>query len=142
MSPGPSTVCEREREFLDNLALLEDWFSQYEYLLGFAEELDPLPEGECTEETRLGGCTAPAWMQLERTAAGTMALRGRSESLIVQAIMGLASSMIRDAPLPEIAAWAPSFTEVPPLRRQFAADRRKGVALMLRRIGEFARAGR
>lgn len=142
MIASTSIIEAREQEFLENLAMLEDWFSQYEYLLGFASELPPLPEAECLEENRLNGCTAPAWLQLARTPDGKMELRGTSDSLIVRAIMGLTASMIQDAPLYEIARWAPRFPETDPLRKQFAAGRRKGVGQMLQGIGDFARANR
>ena len=136
-----STIEARETELRTNLDALEDWFSQYEYLLGFAEDLDELPEEERTAQTRIEGCTAPAWLSLAKKRDGSIALRGTSDALTVRALLGLIADLIAGIPSEEIASWEPTFMEHAALQEHFTTDRKAGLQEALRRIRAFAAEG-
>ena len=131
------TITEREDEFMGNLALLDDALLQYEYVLAFADEVEDLPEGERTEQTRIRGCSSRAWMSLE-ASGGVIRMRAASDALVIRGIMGIISALTKDAPCAEVATWRPRFLDAPGVAAQLSANRRSGVSAMLKRVIAFA----
>ncbi len=129
-----SLVQEREQAFMDAMAVLDDPVLQHEYVLSFARGLDELPEAERISERLLRGCSAQAWVAVERTDEGCVHLQGWSDALIVRGFLGLISSMTEGVSQEELARWEPAFLQESVLGRQLLSSRKRGLASLIDRM--------
>lgn len=145
---GAASIEAREDEFLGNLELLDDTLLQFEYLLSFIEDLNAIPEEERTDDCKVEGCASNAWMTLE-ACNNCLKLRLGSDSLIIEGLLGALTWMLDTQPLEDVAAWQPRLLEHPQLKPHLNADRRHGIASIVKAIqafcevesGEAARSG-
>lgn len=143
-----ASIKAREDEFLGNFELLDDTLLQFEYLLSFIEDLNAIPEEERTDDCKVEGCASNAWMTLE-ACNDCLKLRLGSDSLIIEGLLGALTWMVDTQPLEDVAAWQPRLLEHPQLKPHLNADRRHGIASIVKAIlafcemesGEAARSG-
>lgn len=136
---GPASIKARENEFLGNLELLDDTLLQFEYLLSFIEDLNAIPEEECTDDCKVEGCASNAWMTLE-ACNDCLKLRLGSDSLIIEGLLGALTWMVDTQPLEDVAAWQPRLLKHPQLKPHLNADRRHGIASIVKEIQTFCEA--
>ena len=75
-------------EIAETFEFLDDWEERYRYLIELGQNLDPLPEVERTEETKVKGCVSQVWVVLD-DADGKIILRGDSDAHIVKGLVAL-----------------------------------------------------
>ncbi len=63
-------IIERENQFIADFNELDDWFLQYEYLLGITTQIGPYPPEKRTEDYRFKGCQSNVWICAEREEKG------------------------------------------------------------------------
>lgn len=73
---------------VDEFDFLGDWEERYRYLIELGQGLDPLPEAERTDDTKVKGCVSQVWVVLDDDA-GKMILRGDSDAHIVKGLVAL-----------------------------------------------------
>ena len=130
----------RELELMDALDQLGDFVLQQQYVMSFANKLAVLPEDERTQERKLSGCTAQAWLAVEPNDAAALDIRGWSDSLIVRGLMGAVAEMVRGIPACDIASWQPRFMHETRVGRQIVYQRKHGLGSLIDRIIEAATA--
>lgn len=134
-----ASIKARENEFLGNLELLDDTLLQFEYLLSFIEDLNAIPEEERTDDCKVEGCASNAWMTLE-ACNDCLKLRLGSDSLIIEGLLGALTWMVDTQPLEDVAAWQPRLLEHPQLKPHLNADRRHGIASIMKKVRAFCEA--
>ena len=75
-------------ELVDEFDFLGDWEERYRYLIELGRNLDPLPEHERTDETKVKGCVSQVWVVLD-DHDGHIILRGDSDAHIVKGLVAL-----------------------------------------------------
>ena len=133
---GAASIMAREDEFLGNLELLDDTLLQFEYLLSFVEDLNAIPEEERIDDCKVEGCASNAWLILE-ARNDCLKLRLSSDSLIIEGLLGALTWMVDTQPLGDVAAWQPRFLKHPQLKPHLNADRRHGIASIVKEIQTF-----
>ena len=136
---GAALIEAREDEFLGNFELLDDTLLQFENLLSFIEDLNAIPEGERTDDCKVEGCASNAWMILE-ACNDCLKLRLGSDSLIIEGLLGALTWMVDTQPLEDVAAWKPRLLEHPQLKPHLNADRRHGIASIMKKVRAFCEA--
>lgn len=129
----------REDEFLSNLELLDDTLLQFEYILSFIEDLNAIPEEERTDDCKVEGCASNAWLIL-KAHNGRLKLRLGSDSLIIEGLLGALTWMVDTQPLEDVAAWQPRLLKHPQMKPHLNADRRHGIASIVKEIQTFCEA--
>lgn len=122
---------EREDAFLQAMELLADPLLQHQYVLSFANDLDPLPAEDRIDDARMGGCTARAWAVAAYDASGRMHVRGYSDALIVRGFMGVLAQVVEGADRSQIERWEPRLMGETRIGRQLMAQRRKGLGSLI-----------
>ena len=75
-------------DLVDEFDFLGDWEERYRYLIELGQNLDPLPEAERTDETKVKGCVSQVWVVLD-DHDGKIILRGDSDAHIVKGLVAL-----------------------------------------------------
>ena len=75
----------------DNFELLGPWEERSRYLIDLGRQLEPMPEAEKTEQTRVRGCMGQVWLTHEISAESPPKLhfRGDSDAHIVKGLIAL-----------------------------------------------------
>ena len=84
----------------DNFELLGPWEERYRYLIDLGRQLEPMPEAEKTEQTRVRGCMSQVWLTHEISAESPPKLhfRGDSDAHIVKGLIALLARSPPQAP--------------------------------------------
>lgn len=79
-------------DLADEFELLGDWEERYRYVIELGKDLEPLTDGERSEENKVRGCASQVWLVTEPQADGALTFRGDSDAHIVS---GLVAIMLR-----------------------------------------------
>ena len=134
-----ASIEAREDEFLGNFELLDDTLLQFEYILSFIGDLNAIPEEDRTDDCKVEGCASNAWLMLE-ARNGRLKLNLGSDSLIIEGLLGALTWMLDTQPLEDVAAWQPRLLEHPQLKPHLNADRRHGIASIMKKVRAFCKA--
>ncbi|MGI9520630.1 MAG: SufE family protein [Hyphomicrobiaceae bacterium] len=77
-----------------DFAFLDDWEDRYRYVIELGRALEPLPETEKNDVTRVRGCASQVWLVCERCQASpsgdvTLIFRGESDAMIVRGLIAI-----------------------------------------------------
>lgn len=136
---GVPSIQAREDEFLQNLELLDDDLLQFEYILGFIDDLNGIPEGQRTDDCKVEGCVSNAWLIIDERD-GLLSLRLDADSLLIEGLLGVLTWMLDLQPLPDVAAWQPRLLEHPRTKPLLTIDRRQGISSVVKAIQTFCMA--
>ncbi|XBQ15111.1 MAG: SufE family protein [Oceanicaulis sp.] len=73
---------------VDEFEFLGDWEERYRYLIELGQAMDPLPEAEKTDLTKVKGCVSQVWVVIDQDGE-RLALRGDSDAHIVKGLVAL-----------------------------------------------------
>ncbi|MFW5660392.1 MAG: SufE family protein [Oceanicaulis sp.] len=73
---------------VDEFEFLGDWEERYRYLIELGQAMDPLPETERTEDTKVKGCVSQVWVVVDEDG-DVLSLRGDSDAHIVKGLVAL-----------------------------------------------------
>lgn len=129
----------RQQEIVDEFALFGDWSERYQYLIDLGKQLTPLPEADRTDSWRVLGCQSAVWLK-PAGDAGALSFTAISDSAIVNGLIALVLRVYSGRPAAEILATDPSFVEQIGLSGHLSPTRKNGLAAMLKKIKDYARA--
>ena len=132
------TIREQEDLLIEEFNGLEDWFSQYEYLLELAAELPPVDHAKRTDSHRIPGCQSGVWLWLERTPQGLICVQIDSDSLILKGILCLFVILFDHRPAVEIAEHHSMLIQQTALKEQLSTDRFRGIQSVIHIIQSYA----
>ncbi len=81
-------VEDRQREIIEEMALLPTWEDRYDYLIELGKNLPPLPEKFRTDEHIVKGCQSRVWLGSERHN-DRIRYYADSDALIVKGLVAL-----------------------------------------------------
>jgi cysteine desulfuration protein SufE len=73
---------------VDEFEFLGDWEERYRYLIELGQAMDPLPEAERSDTTKVKGCVSQVWVIVDQDGE-KLALRGDSDAHIVKGLVAL-----------------------------------------------------
>lgn len=78
-------------EIAEEFSYLSDWEERYAHLLDLARGLEPLPEAERTEASKVRGCASQVWLVFERRpdAPGRIFFHGDSDAHLVRGLVAV-----------------------------------------------------
>lgn len=129
----------RQQEIVDEFAFFSDWSERYQYLIDLGKKLAAFPEGDRTEDWRVHGCQSMVWLKPSGSAA-EMHFAATSDSAIVCGLIALVLRVYSGRSAAEIVATEPQFVEGIGLSGHLSPTRKNGLAAMLSKIREYARA--
>ncbi len=129
----------RQQDIVDEFALFGDWSERYQYLIDLGKKLPEYPEADRNEHWRVLGCQSMVWLKPEGSAA-RMDFSATSDSAIVRGLIALVLRVYSGRSAEEIASTEPEFVEGIGLSGHLSPTRKNGLAAMLAKIREYARA--
>jgi cysteine desulfuration protein SufE len=123
----------------EEFALLGDWSERYQYLIDLGRRLPAFPLAWRVEANRLHGCQSLVWLVAEGHAGG-LHLHAASDSAIVSGLIALVLRVYSGRTAAEILATQPDFVTAIGLGSHLSPTRSNGLAALLARVTEFARA--
>ena len=132
-------------EILDNFALLDDWDDRYRYIIELGRTLPPLPDAARTDTNMVQGCASQVWLQTsvrpDGSAGPTLSFIGDSDAHIVRGLIAILFALYSGRSAGDILALDPVSTfDAMGLREHLTPQRSNGLASMVERIREHARA--
>lgn len=73
---------------VDEFDFLGDWEERYRYLIELGQAMEPLPEAERRDDTKVKGCVSQVWVVVDE-GDGRLTLRGDSDAHIVKGLVAL-----------------------------------------------------
>ncbi|MCR5666210.1 MAG: SufE family protein [Eubacterium sp.] len=131
------TIAQEEQTFIEDLAMLEDWFLQYEYLLQLSCELPKLPPEDKTDDTRVPGCQSGVWLKLSYSQ-GKVHVIADSDALIIRGIIAIIVTLLNERTPQEIMEYEPKFIAMTNISKQISTDRFDGLHSVIKSIQIYA----
>ena len=131
---------------LDELAaefdLMDDWEDRYRYIIDLGRDLQPLAEGERTEDNKVRGCASQVWLTTEPGPGDVLRFRGDSDAHIVRGLIAILLRLYSGRTRDEILAFdARAAFDRLGLAGALSAQRSNGLNSMVERIRRDAAAG-
>lgn len=129
----------RQQDIVDEFALFGDWSERYQYLIDLGKQLPPYPENDKVDAWRVLGCQSMVWLKPSGNR-DAMVFTATSDSAIVSGLIALVLRVYSGRPAAEIAAIEPEFIERIGLSGHLSPTRKNGLAAVLTKIRDYARA--
>ncbi len=133
----PATFADVEAEFE---ALDDDWDDKYRLLIDLGRSLEPMSPAFKTEATRVRGCASQVWLY-PAAAGDRLHFLADSDAAIVKGLVALVLLLVQDLRRDEInIAAVKAKLDALGLSKHLSSNRTQGLASMLTKIGELAKA--
>ncbi|MCA9434404.1 MAG: SufE family protein [Candidatus Omnitrophica bacterium] len=131
------TIAEREREIVDNFAILSDWEEKYRLIIDMGRKLPEFPEEHRTEANKVKGCQSQVWFHawLEEDHVRFVA---DSDAAIVRGLIAILLKTFSDAQPREIMDASTDFLNEMGLGEHLSPTRSNGLAAMIKQIKYYA----
>ncbi len=129
-------------DLIEEFEMLGDWGEQCQYLIELGEQLPDLSESEKVEANRVVGCLSRVWLVPEsRTDHDHVWFRAKSDGRLVDGLIVIVGLLFNGKSPAEILATdvRKPFKQLG-LDSQLAIQRRNGLAAMVERVRDLARA--
>jgi cysteine desulfuration protein SufE len=137
--PEDATAAAAIAAIGEDLALFDDWMDRYQFIIELGRKLPPYPAGWQDETHRVQGCQSQVWLAAE-AQGDTLVFAGASDAAIVSGLVALVLRVYSGRPRAEILATSKQFLSDLGLTAALSTNRGNGVAAMVERIQEIARA--
>ena len=146
-SPNETTspaAASRIESIIEDFELLDNWDDRYRYLIELGRTLQPFPEDERSDRTKVQGCASQVWLVSRASDAADgprLDFVGDSDAHIVRGLIAILLALYSGRPAAEIAGTdpAPVFTRIG-LKDHLTPQRSNGLRSMVERIRGDARA--
>ncbi len=128
-------------ELIDNFQWLEDWEERYRYIIDLGRKLEPMPEKDKNEVTKVEGCMSQVWMTGAISGTPpTLHIVADSDAFIVKGLIAVLLIIYNGKSPEEILNTdiKAIFSELD-LEGHISPNRRNGFYAMVGRIQSFAK---
>jgi len=123
----------------EDLAMFDDWMDRYEFIIELGRKLPPYPAEWQDDAHRVRGCQSQVWLAAQENG-GKLYFTGASDAAIVSGLVALVLRVYSGRTRQEILATPAQFLKDLGLIGALSTNRGNGVAAMVERIQEMARA--
>jgi len=128
-------------ELVEDFEFLDAWEDRYRYIIELGDDLDQMPDGLKTEETRVQGCVSNVWLVLQVEPGDPPRIRfvADSDSQIVRGLVAILLMLCSGRTAEEIRALdIESIFERLELGKHLSRSRSNGLHSMIKRIRRLA----
>ena len=137
--PGEDTPGAAIEAIGNELALFDDWMDRYEFIIELGRKLPAYPAEWQNEAHRVQGCQSQVWLAAHEDS-GKLYFTGASDAAIVSGLVALVLRVYSGRTRAEILATSAQFLRDLGLIGALSTNRGNGVAAMVERIQDMARA--
>lgn len=137
--PTEATAAEAIAEISADLSVFDDWIDRYEFIIELGGKLPPYPAEWQDEAHRIRGCQSQVWLAAQ-VQDQKLWFTGASDAAIVSGLVALVLRVYSGRSKTEILATPAKFLHDLGLIGALSTNRGNGVAAMIERIHEIAKA--
>lgn len=125
-------------EIRENFSLLDDWEDRYRYVIELGKELEPMADGDHSEENKVRGCVSQVWLKAHLSddkVDPVLNFLGDSDALIVRGLIAILHATYSGKHVSEVLSIDPEviFNELN-LREHLTPQRSNGLRSMVERL--------
>jgi cysteine desulfuration protein SufE len=137
--PTEPSAEQAQAAIAEEFAFFGDWTERYQYLIDLGRKLAPFPDSLRSDEYKVTGCQSQVWL-VPSGDAQRMDFVAASDSSIVSGLIALLLRVYSGRSAEEILATEPRFIEAIGLAKHLSPTRSNGLASMLAKVKQHARA--
>lgn len=134
-----ASLQEKKQAVIDDFSMYDEWLDKYEYLIELGKNLTAYPEGKKTDEFLIKGCQSRVWLDW-RMEDDRLWFAADSDAIITKGIISLLIGVYSGELPSDIAVDDFGFIDAIGLKENLSPTRANGLASMIARIKEAARA--
>lgn len=126
------------QEIIDDLSFFDDWEERYKYIIDLGRELQPMADGQRSDDLLVKGCQSNVWLHSE-LQAGVFRFIADSDAVIVRGLLALVMAAFNNKSASEILAFDIDgyFAELD-LERHLSPTRGNGLRAIVGKIKQLA----
>lgn len=137
--PTEASAAEAIAEISAELSMFDDWIDRYEFIIELGSKLPPYPAEWQDETHRIRGCQSQVWLASQMQEE-KLWFTGASDAAIVSGLVALVLRVYSGRSKIEILETPAKFLHDLGLIGALSTNRGNGVAAMIERIHEIAKA--
>ncbi len=131
------TINAREKEIIEEFAVLEEWMDKYNFLIEMGRDLPELNVRYKSEEYLIQGCQSRVWLKAE-LKEGKIQYSADSDAIITKGIAALLIRVLNDLSPSEILNAEFTFIDEIGLKEHLSPTRSNGLVSMLKQMRYYA----
>lgn len=133
-----TSIQEKQRQIIDDFALLGAWDEKYAYLIELGQSMPEMPAELKTTENMVKGCQSSVWFH-STCKDGILHIQADSDAMIVKGIAALLVEVFSDQPANLVREADLSFIDTIGMWKNLSSSRNNGLMSMLEHLRKAAR---
>ncbi len=131
------SIADKQRNFIEDLAIFPDWSERYEYIISLGKSLTPMGESSKIDDNLIKGCQALVWLD-GKYEDGKVIYSADSNSQITKGLAAVFVRILSGESPEEILTADMSFVTEAGLRDHFIGTRANALTLMANQMKQRA----
>ncbi len=134
-----AAIEDEKQKIVEEFTLFDAWLERYEYIIELGKKLPGIAPEKRTAQYKVQGCQSQVWFDARREG-GRVVYEADSDAMIVRGLIALLLRVYSGRTPEAILATSPQFLEKIELGSHLSGNRANGLASMVKRIHDYARA--
>lgn len=134
------SIDEIQDRIVREFKVLDDWTQRYKYLIEMGRKIEPLEDGDKTEDNLVRGCQSQVWLISDQDDEGNVTYKADSDAAIVKGLAALLVRLYSNHKPDEILQTKPEFIEKIGMKEHLSPTRSNGLSAMVEQMKIYAMA--
>ena len=127
----------RQEEIIEEFSIFDDWMDKYEHIIELGKELEPLAEGEKSDELLVRGCQSRVWLKAGYENHKIM-YAADSDAIITKGLVAMMMRVLSGLTPDEIVNADLYFVDQIGLKEHLSPTRSNGLVSMIKKMKLYA----
>tara|TARA_B110001452_G_C14912243_1_gene318829 strand:- start:84 stop:497 length:414 start_codon:yes stop_codon:yes gene_type:complete len=132
------SIQEKINQIIENFSYFDNWENRYEYVIDLGKKIPKIDQSLMIDEFKVQGCTSNLWV-IPEVDDNIISFNGASDSVIVQGLFAILSSVYSGETAKEIINNPPNFLEKIELKEHLGPSRANGLNSLIKHINSVAK---
>ena len=132
------SIQEKINQIIENFSYFDNWENRYEYVIDLGKKIPKIDQNLMIDEFKVQGCTSNLWV-IPEVDGNIISFNGASDSVIVQGLFAILSSVYSGETAEEIINNPPNFLEKIELKEHLGPSRANGLNSLIKHINSVAK---
>ena len=132
------SIQEKINQIIENFSYFDNWENRYEYVIDLGKKIPKIDRNLMIDEFKVQGCASNLWV-IPKVDGNIISFNGASDSVIVQGLFAILSSVYSGETAEEIINNPPNFLEKIELKEHLGPSRANGLNSLIKHINSVAK---
>ena len=132
------SIQEKINQIIENFSYFDNWENRYEYVIDLGKKIPKIDTALMIDEFKVQGCASNLWV-IPEVKGNIITFNGASDSVIVQGLFAILSSVYSGATAEEIVNNPPTFLEKIELKEHLGPSRANGLNSLIKHLNSVAK---